>query len=554
MTTSALRDAPLRAHLRYTIASTVLAIAAALGGITDAGAITLSETAAFSVSGQPIWSGAAPVFEKVLAQTTVGPQLQGLPSVLDFGIVGKYGVGVDFALGINLGLNTRLREFHQGVIDVNFPVHYMLNVPDAVKPGETFTISSSFVVDPNAHFTASTQDAELDIGAKSGLVARLGVDVCAFNCFLSKTGNGSLVNVNQPFGTLDLITKTADSTIVNVNVPGYGMPTFAGEVISLPDVIDVLRPIESAVAEVTNVSGDLGVPMHEVTGALSGAGVLSSADTDIFTNVQIDLDGFTPLGKFLGNTVQIGDLKVGYEILDASLVTQLIERQALEFAGNPTILVDAGPLGVHEMPLGGSLDLVMPQGVGTLLFETSLQLDNTLSNETTVAAMQAFEVTAGQLLLQWPSVTLVPGIPAVIVDPPEVCIPFVGCYDPPPFELTPAVPPVIFPGVNFDETAFATSFTDDILAAVPGALTGDVSLDTCVVAPQVCDALPLIGGGGPDAAQLFASTFSLDFGTLAGPSFAINAIPLPGGLLLLASALGLCGLVTTARPLRPPRR
>lgn len=539
MWTSARRHTNRHAtYSRCVLVSTALCGLLAGAPTAASEALTLAGSLPFHVDTGSTWWDAPPTFESVLAETLVGPQLPGLPSIVSVPAVGKFGVGVDFGLGINLGLNTRVSDFHTGSIRVNYPIDYELIVPQKVRPGESFTIKTSYELGGGAGFNAQSHDGRIDLGARTGLEARLGVDVCFISCFLDSSGNGNLVDVSAPFGTLDLITKTPGSTEINVIVPGHGKPTIEGSTISLPGAIDLTRPLESAIAAVTNVSGDLRTPNHEVVGELHGT-TLKGASTDVFTDINVDIDGFTPLGKVLGNTVTSGAFTAGYNILDASLETQLVSRQELAFDAVPMVRLDLGPLGVHEVVLGEDLVLTMPDGAGSLAVAPEFFLDDTLSNRISLAALQQYLITAGQLELDLPSYTT-PTIPAVIVDPPEVCIPFTSiCTDPPPFTLTPEIPGVtVFSGVNFSGTAYETAFADEIFLSLPGGL-GSLNLETCELTPEACDLLPLLAGSV--ASQLFESAGSLDFAQVRGQPFAITAVPIPAAGPLMAAALGWLG-------------
>ena len=111
-------------------------------------------------------------------------------------------------------------------------------------------------------------------------------------------------------------------------------------------------------------------------------------------------------------------VSVGYETLDTSLETLLIERQDLGFDGKVTVLLYLGELGIHEVMLGDALVLTMPEGFGTLQVTPSDPLSNRLSNETTLATVQKSSITARKVSLTLPDYATL-GIPAVVIDLPE---------------------------------------------------------------------------------------------------------------------------------------
>ena len=101
----------------------------------------------------------------------------------------------------------------------------------------------------------------------------------------------------------------------------------------------------------------------------------------------------------------------------------------------------------------------------------------------------------------------------------------------------PGIPPLEFAGVDFDEAIYRESITDDIFG---------LGVDTCLVAPGVCDTLPLFGASGARTAERYVSGQSFAFQTFVGQPFSIS-VPEPGTLVLALAALAAAGLGRRAR-------
>jgi len=512
----------------------------------------------FDVAGQPIWAGAIPVFDKDLASIPVGPSIGPDAVVTLAGF--QFGATANFSVGIDIALRSQLRDFQVGTVAVNYPIDVQLTFPTHVDPGETFSISSSYSVAPGAGFTSSANQAKLDLGARLGAFANLTFRACVFDCFVDEQP----INWTQPIGVRDLITQSNTETTLHVfddiNAAVSGLkslglippgtpdpllanPTIPGDAI----VIDPSNPfsfpdgtIQFVIGEVTNVSGTVGAPDHVIVGVPDPGGALRGANTDIFADVDVDLDGFLKTGGFvLGfGPVNIGDLTIGADVFDATLNTQLIERMAQEFLPVPVVELDLGSLGTHLLALGESIDLTAPLQAGKLDITPTFRLLNTFTNVIDVAAAQATEITVGGLTLSLPPVTVLEGTPDITIPgTPSFCLipnPFGGCavrYPGTSPVTIPGIPPLEFGGLNFDEAIYRESITDDIFG---------LGVDTCVVAPQVCDTLPLFGQSGARTAERYVSSQSFAFQSFVGETFSIS-VPEPGTLALSLAALAAAG-------------
>jgi hypothetical protein len=537
---------------------------------------TIDTQLGFSAANQPIWSGNAPQSDQVLAETFLGANGFGLPNlVANFGPLGQFGAEANITAGVNVGFLTTLRDFHLGTINVQFPVEVSLSFPTEVAPGQPFSIASSYTVAPGAAFQSSVTDSKLDLGAKAALVAELRMRACIVTCFVDSTDPSSPFHLNENFnlGSFALITQTKDNTVINIDIPDLGQgpalsgkPTIPGPGINIDPTQDILANpsdalLDIAIAEVTNVSGKVGVPNLSQTGSFAGGNIVSGTKTDVFTDVAVDLDSFlSPPAPPLGfGPVTIGGVTLGADIFDASLITKLIAQQQLAFEGTPIITLDLGVLGTHTFAAGDTLDLTFPTGVSELDVTPTFTLANTLTNRSIVAAAQQTDITFASLEFAFPEITVIPGLPPVVIPgTPGFClIPglFGGCA-----VFVPGTPAItIFPGTDdvnvgpfgFDDALFEQSITDSIIDTSIGGLP--ISVGTCDVAPGACNLLPLLSQSGARDAQTFVSQLSLDFGSFTGQSFSIQATaaaPEPGPLVLVLTGLGVLWWSRRARPAR----
>ena len=535
------------------LAGSLLASASALAGV-------FAQQVNFSTSGQPIWGSApAPEFSEVLADTLLGANNVGANLVADLGLLGKYGVEATLTAGLRAGFQTTLRDFHIGEIDVDYPVNVEFDLPNKVVPGQSFTISSSFTVDPSAFFETTVDASKLDLGATGALEAELRLRACILTCFVDSTDPASALYFNEDFdlGAFDLITQTKDETIINIDIPGYGKPTIAGPGIDIDPAQDVtIDPLDAAfdiaVSEVTNISGKIqSADLSQVGDELAG-NVLSGTITDVFTDITVDLDSFfSPPAPPLGlGPFTVNNVTLGADVFDADLITKLIAQQTLSFQGMPSVSLDLGALGTHVMALGDAVDINVPKSfTGDLTVTPTFFLDNELSNSSIVAAAQETKIAFGRLIANFPEFQVTPDIPPVVIPATSgfCLVPklFGGCA-----VFVPGTPEItVVPGIDgisvgpfgFNDAVFEESITDSIIDTTIGGVP--LSVDTCDVAGNACEFLPLLSTDGARSSGLFTDSLSLAFDSLVGQAFAIQlasapAVPVPGtGLLLLAGVL-----------------
>lgn len=557
------------------ICASVALIASAPGAVNAA---VITDTLSFQTSDQPIWGGADPVFDEILANLPLGSSIGPGNLVADLGPLGQYGIEASLSAGIDIGLLTRLRNFQVGTVDINYPVNVTLDFPDTVSAGETFTISSSFTVDPSAGFTSTANSSELDFAAKASINAGLNLRACIVDCFIDNTDPSSpyYFQRNTDIGTLDLITQTKDNTIINVDLPDIGQPaefvgkpTIPGSGIDIDPTQDVtVNPVDAlvdiAISEATNVSGKITVPDLSQTGSLTGTNTLTGKKTDVFTDVSVDLDSFLspPLPPLGIGPFTVAGVTFGVDLFDASLVTKLIADQLLEFIGTPKVVLDLGALGTVEFNLGDSVDITAPTDLTGIDITPTYVLDNTFSNQTIVAAAQETDITFGGLEFAFPKIQVLPGTPDIVIPgTPSFCLipnPFGGCV-----VRVPAVPSITIPGIDpldigpfsFDDAIYSQAITDSLIDANVGGVP--ISVGVCDVNPTACNALPLLGQDNARNSDTFNDQQSFDFPTFSGPAFRVAvegtgtvAVPEPSALPLMAVGLGMIAFFWRRRSAR----
>ena len=564
-----------RTRPRHAFTAVILLAAASTAGVASgaARAALISDSLNFQVSGQPIWGGTAPVFQETLASLPpLGPSIGPGNLVADLGILGDYGIEARLFANLDIGLQARLRNFHLGTVDINFPVNVELNFPDQVDKGELFTISSSFSVGPTAGFTSTADQSELDFSANASLNAGLNLRVCIFTCFIDNTDPSSpfFFQRNANLGTLDLITQTKDNTIINIDLPDFGQPaafvgkpTIPGSGIDIDPTQDItVDPLDAfldiAIAETTNISGKITVPDLSQTGSLNGPATLSGKKVDVFADVTVDLDSFfsPPLPPLGIGPFNVSGVTFGVDLFDADLVTKLIADQALDFLGAPKVFLDLGVLGIVELPLGGSVDITAPRNVRELQITPTYALDNTFTNTTIVAAAQQTDISFGRLQFGFPQIEVIPGLPAVVLPgTPGFClIPklFGGCA-----VFIPGSGPItIFPGSNpvnvgpitFNEAIFEESITDSLINANIGGLP--LSVGVCDVSPNACALLPLLNSDQARSSGLFEDQQSFAFPSFVGQTFNIRVIPEPATLPMMVLGLAMVAVFLRRRASR----
>ncbi|RMD64369.1 MAG: PEP-CTERM sorting domain-containing protein [Alphaproteobacteria bacterium] len=540
-------------------------------------ATMIVDTFDFQVSNQQIWGGAAPVFEETLANLPLGGTIGPGNLVADFGLLGQYGIEAGLTAQVDVGLQSRLRNFHLGSVDINFPVNVELNFPDQVNAGQTFTISSSFSVGPGAGFTTIADQSELDFSADAALSAGLNLRACIVTCFVDNTDPSSpfFFQENVDLGTFDLITQTKDNTIINIDLPDIGQPaafvgkpTIPGAGIDIDPTQDLTSGpdaiIDLAIAETTNISGKITVPDLSQSGGLTSAATLSGKVVDVFTDIAVDLDSMLspPLPPLGIGPVNISGVTFGADIFDASLVTKLIADQMIEFQGVPKAILDLGPLGIVELVLGESVDVTAPANVSELQISPTYVLDNTFSNTTVVAAAQQTDITFGGLQFSFPKITVIPGLPPVVIPGTSgFCLirnPFTGkckVFVPgtPPITITSGTDDVNVGPFSFDEAIFEETITDSLINTSIGGVP--LSVGVCDVNPNACAFLPLLDEDQARTSGLFEDQQSFAFPTFSGQGGRILvtgplAVPEPSALALMILGLAMVGASQWRRRLR----
>ena len=241
-----------------------------------------------------------------------------------------------------------------GSVNVEYPVGIALEYPDIVRPGETFTISSSYVVNSTANMTTNFPEANLSAAFVFDMYAEAGGKAC-FGSYCSGVSS-TLIDISEKYTLVDIATGDA--------------------AISLDEGIYKV---------------DIEFPEIETVGELDN-GTLTSKGEDDFLEITADLDMMITAQTGIPMNGSVDGFS--YTLLDANAM--LIFAATQDFAFNPGLTVDfeleTGEL--YSMPIGSSIDIVLPEGVGDLDITPTFWLDNVLSNDTGIRVDPAMELNA----------------------------------------------------------------------------------------------------------------------------------------------------------------
>lgn len=249
-------------------------------------------------------------------------------------------------------------DWDTGSVNVNYPVGVSLEYPDpwTVKPGELFSISSSYVTDSAASLNTNFPEAHIRADAVFDVFADAGGKVCLAGCL---GGHFTLFDVNKRLNLLDISSNAS----FEANLPaGTGSIRAA-----IPDI--------------------------DTVGILDNR-ALSSSGSNTFLDLDIDLDrvvtnllALPPLGasvNALGTTFS-------YNVLDVSAGVALDISQ--NFLFQPDLKVELDLLGKKEtFSVGESIELTMPNY--TFDIKPTFMLDNQFFNETTLDIIPDLSLSA----------------------------------------------------------------------------------------------------------------------------------------------------------------
>ncbi|MGE0085587.1 MAG: PEP-CTERM sorting domain-containing protein [Desulfococcaceae bacterium] len=249
-------------------------------------------------------------------------------------------------------------EMHldSGSVNITLPVSIQLDYPDEINLGETFTISSSYVISPEAILTTNSPEAILYAAAVAELSATVGVNASVDPCF--GVLGGCPISVNESTTFADI---SEDYALVDID--------------STNDTVEM----DFEYARVT-----AGMPDIDTNGTLSGNMLISEGEDD-FLEITADIDQI--LSSILGIPLSgsqefFGVLDLDYALLDAAAGIILAATQDFTFDPGLSVSFALETGEVYSMAVGSSMDLVFPSEVGDFEITPTFWLNNTFTNDT----------------------------------------------------------------------------------------------------------------------------------------------------------------------------
>jgi hypothetical protein len=286
----------------------------------------------------PWWLGGG-CWDEVTGDTTTGAEISGNTD-------GK--VGLEFGLTLD-----------SGSVDVFYPIQVNFEYPEEVDPGELFTLSTSYTVDPSAFFSTSSPTFQVYTDLIFDFYAALSAEAC----LLGGCTTGSLPTVDID-ASLELFALNRDND-AQVRILGDlpGGVSVGGEI-----------PIPGGFGEVTYT-----VPDVQTTSGSPVGDTLSSSGSDEFLEIGVDIDQIAT--SLLGLPALEGEVGIfSYNILDVTMGPALEMIQNFFFDPEFLVGLDLGDGTTTSFRLGESIDLVMPDRDLTLT--PTFSLTNSFTNDT----------------------------------------------------------------------------------------------------------------------------------------------------------------------------
>ncbi|GAK54846.1 hypothetical protein U27_01677 [Candidatus Vecturithrix granuli] len=355
-------------HNRFPII--VIGVVLLLAPFSVAYAASYSQDLTFETSDQSMWSSGSsfiidyskfwPFFEWNVNPDPVGGFVGGKVTIVPAGCAPWWlgggcwdavtidtttGAEVDTATDGEIGLEFGFK-LDSGSVNVSYPVNVELIYPENVQPGETFTISSQYSVNPAAFFTTNFPELQTYADLIFDVYASIQAELCAAGAC---TSGGVTLDVNKAL------------EIFAFNRDGNGQLSLFGEVYAdLEEGVEI--PLGIEVEDVGTV--DLGtmtvwMPDIDTTGSLTGGDTLSSTGSDDAFYVGLDVDSIATTLMGLPS-LEGSAWVIDYNILDVILGPDFDIEQAFSFNPNLTISLDLGTGEVVEFPFGGSVEIMMP--------------------------------------------------------------------------------------------------------------------------------------------------------------------------------------------------
>lgn len=272
--------------------------------------------------------------------------------VVEGGIFGDYGAEIWGATSGKIGFDLDV-HMDSGSVNVTYPVGITLSYPDKAKPGDTFTISSSYVVNSGASMTTNFPEANLSVDGVFALYAEAGYRVCVYDCLGdSKT----FINENITYPILDIDT---------------------GDPVSFP--IGVFGSVWAKIPDIN-------------TTATLGGKSLSSSGEDDFLNLTFDVDSAFTYST--GIPLNVEALGFTATLLNVDAGMALAATQEFVFIPNLMVGFKLENGYTASVRVGDSASFVFPEGFGDLDITPTFWLDNTFSNDTGMRIDPTFKVEA----------------------------------------------------------------------------------------------------------------------------------------------------------------
>ncbi len=319
-------------------------------GIANSGSYTTSLV--FETTDQSMWaSGDAFVLDY---NKFLGPQWNERGSIggIEETWAGDYGAEIWGATSGRVGFDVNA-HMDSGSVNVTYPVGINLSYPDKAKPGETFTISSSYVVNPGAGMTTNFPEANISVDAVFDFYAALGYKACVIWC---TEGSITLINTKNTYPILDIDTGDTFSS----DIGGFGSVTA-----TFPDI--------------------------NTTGTLNG-NLLASSGEDDFLNLTFDIDRAVTV--FTGIPFSGSVLGISYNLLNVDAGMILAATQEFSFVPNLMVGFEFENGYTASMRVGDSASFIFPEGVGDMDVTPTFWLENTFYNDTGMRIDPQFGVDA----------------------------------------------------------------------------------------------------------------------------------------------------------------
>ena len=280
--------------------------------------------------------------------------------------LGTYGGAVNYAAGIELGLDLRV-DASFGEVDARYPVAYGVRTPSegSFGAGEAVAVSSSWRRSGEASLDVDGSP-ELSMGlylTSNHVLMRLHSNVCIGWCF--------------------------DIPIVNVDMPRFEWMIFG---------IDAATFLQGSLAYDFGfgLSAELGLPVLAFESSLEGDAVVARAEDPFFIGISLEFLGFLreikafgigdAIGAILGETIQGNGWGVSYYTFLGETTLGLTQREEVRFTPAPQMSLR------FSRPVAWSVAGRSGNGTETGPFDAAATVQVTLADETPVRAYPTYHL------------------------------------------------------------------------------------------------------------------------------------------------------------------